>query len=101
MPKYSLNKDGALIVRNIRKYWQPTYVIDYFDVDAKNTFITQHTSLSGMSGGPIFDVNGIVYGMDIQHFTRKINPPNEDPIIVRNGVGLTVKELNKAIEQIL
>ncbi len=34
-----------------------------------------------MSGGPVFDIKGNVYGMDIQHFTRKIHVSDQDQIL--------------------
>jgi len=92
--------NGKFNLNNVRKYWQPTFVIDYYDLSGINTFTTQHPSLNGMSGGPVFGVEGKVYGMDIKTYIRKIDIPNNEPHLIRNGVVVSLAELTKAFKQI-
>lgn len=85
--------DGSLNVGGVRQYWQPTYVIDAITIldQTKNYtgFITQDISLNGMSGGPVFDNTGVVYGVDTAFITREIPQKDGKPAIqVHNGVAL-------------
>jgi S1-C subfamily serine protease len=82
--------DGVINVANVRQYWQPTFVIDSISAQDNgrtyNGFTTQNPSLNGMSGGPVFDHNGIVYGVDVARLTRESPMPGKPPMIVENGV---------------
>lgn len=85
--------DGTLNVSGVRQYWQPTFIIDAITVtdETKNYlgFITQDTSLNGMSGGPVFDNTGVVYGVDTAFITREIPQAfGKASIQVHNGVVL-------------
>ncbi len=82
--------EGLLNLGNVRQYWQPSFLIDNFTGEVDNKFyqgfITQHTSLNGMSGGPVFDIEGVVYGIDVAMITRTIKVQNQPDLIVQNGV---------------
>lgn len=99
LARLSRNPDGAINMANVRPYWQPTFVIDGFaatiDSHQYRGFITQHTSLRGMSGGPVFDPRGLVYGMDVATMTRRIPEPNNRETTVPNGV---VEGINALLE---
>jgi S1-C subfamily serine protease len=87
------NPAGTLNVGGVRQYWQPTFIIDAITVtdQTKNYigFITQDTSLNGMSGGPVFDNAGVVYGVDTAFITREIPQKDGKPaILLHNGVAL-------------
>ena len=90
LPRIGSNPDGSINVRNVRRYYQPTCVIDFMEITSGerqyDSFITQHTSLKGMSGGPVFGTNGHVYGMDVATWTRKIEEDKDHSFEVRNGV---------------
>ena len=75
MAVLSINaQDG--FVGNVRRYWQPTFVIDatqaMIDDRAYDGYIVGHACLSGMSGGPVFDMAGKVRGMAVATLTRTI-----------------------------
>ncbi|KKM98229.1 hypothetical protein LCGC14_1160030 [marine sediment metagenome] len=99
MTKLNQNTDGSLNVNLVRKYWQPSFVIDQMIHKNIKSFITQHPSLPGMSGGPVFDINGKVYGMDYSSLARDIIGP--DPMKIRNGVIIEVKEIKTIIERLI
>jgi len=84
--------DGSLNVGAVRQYWQPTFIIDRITItdQGKNYagFMTQDTSLNGMSGGPVFDSEGIVHGIDTAFITREIPQNGKAPIQVYNGIAL-------------
>ncbi len=90
MPQIRQNEDGSINLSNVRQYWQPTFYIDGFTGEHNGRqldgFITQHTSLKGMSGGPVFDIGGLVAGMDMATFTRIIPEQGREDTIVPNGI---------------
>lgn len=76
------------------------FVIDYLNAFNTLNFITQNTSLKGMSGGPVFDINGLVYGMDVRTWTRTIKISEKESMSLRNGIAISVEELNEALKNI-
>ena len=98
------NSDGSINVGNVRQYWQPTFIIDGItaSTNGKNYigFMTQDTSLNGMSGGPVFDADGIVYGVDIAMLTREIPQKDRVPISVHNGVDIENITIQDILEKI-
>lgn len=102
----SRNPDGSINVRNVRMYWQPTCVIDYISAEIEHRkhrgFITQHTSLRGMSGGPVFDPGGVVFGIDAATLTRKIpeDPDNPEKITaVKNGIVIGIETIQDILRR--
>ena len=95
------NQHGAL-VGNIRRYWQPTFVIDAAHAVINNRiydgYIVQHTCLRGMSGGPVFDMQGKVRGMAVATLTRTIPEPGGTPTVVQNGIVIDVQHIREFIE---
>ncbi len=62
--------------------------------------MTQDTSLNGMSGGPVFDADGIVYGVDVAMLTREIPQKDRVPISVHNGVVIENITIQDILEKI-
>ena len=92
LAELSVNVDGSINVGNVRQYWQPTYIIDSIPItdNSKNYvgFMTQDISLNGMSGGPVFDIDGLVHGVDTAFIHREIPQKDKPAIQVFNGVAL-------------
>lgn len=106
-PLAQLFKDpnGSINVSNVRKYWQPTCVIDYIaaeNINGRNYqgFMTQHNSLRGMSGGPVFDTEGIVCGIDVATMTREIPENNQQTTVVANGIVIELSTIKDILEKI-
>lgn len=86
---------STLNVDNVRVYIQPTFVLDGFRGKHSlkgieklwDGFVTRDISFPGMSGGPVFDEEGVVWGMDVGTLTRKI-PREPDAITVINGISV-------------
>jgi ABC-type multidrug transport system ATPase subunit len=94
-----VSPEGGL-VGSVRRYWQPTFVIDatYAVIDGRtyDGYIVQHSCFPGMSGGPVFDVDGHVRGMASATFTRTIPPvPGEAPTVVSNAIVIDVEHLRR------
>lgn len=99
------NPDGSINVNNVRQYWQPTFSIDGAHINHNGKkyegFITQDTSLRGMSGGPVFDTDGNVIGIDVATFTRQIKLQNGENMPVNNGVVASLNSIQAIIESVI
>jgi S1-C subfamily serine protease len=95
------NPQGG-ITGNIRRYWQPTFVIDATQALINNRlydgYIVQHTCLRGMSGGPVFDMQARVRGMAVATLTRSIPEPGGTPTVVANGIVIDVEHIRRFID---
>lgn len=96
---------NSLDVTAVRQYWQPTIMMDSVRKDflyEKNfhSFLTQHAALPGMSGGPIFNLQGKVIGVISANWTRRIPRPNGVNLNVENGIGIDLTEVNSFLESI-
>jgi hypothetical protein len=99
--------DGRINTNNVRQYYQPTFVLDGAEVQIQDNkgaahnysgFMTRDASYPGMSGGPIFDIEGKVWGMNVAHVSRQIpRPPNPNPIEVINGISIKTEILSQVI----
>lgn len=95
---------GLFDVSAVRQYWQPTILMDYVKpgmlFDKKFTsFLTQHSSLPGMSGGPVFNMDGEIVGVDLANYTRKVPRTNQIVSQVENGIGISLDEIIRFLEE--
>jgi S1-C subfamily serine protease len=101
MPVLSITSEGGL-VGSVRRYWQPTFVIDATQVVIGNRiydgYIVQHSCLVGMSGGPVFDVEGTVRGMAAATLSRTVPDPSGEPTVVPNGVVIDLEHIQGFLE---
>jgi len=104
MPVLKANAAGGIDVTNVRRYYQPTFTLDYISGEVEGRkydgFITQHNSLNGMSGGPVFGSDGTVYGMDVLSWTRNIPQAKGGQVAVQNGFAIRPEVLIEALESI-
>jgi hypothetical protein len=102
MAEVSINAEGRFVA-NVRRYWQPTFVLDATQavVDGRvyDGYLVGHPCFSGMSGGPVFDVEGKVRGMAVATFTRIEPELKGDPTVVRNGIVLDGEHIRAFVEQ--
>jgi hypothetical protein len=93
---------GFGFVGNVRRYWQPSFVIDVtqavIDNRAYDGYIVQHACFPGMSGGPVFDTAGKVCGMAVANVTRTIPESEGNPIVVSNGIVVDVQYIQRFVE---
>jgi S1-C subfamily serine protease len=87
---------------NVRRYLQPTFVIDEAEVVIGHRtyegYIVQHACLRGMSGGPVFDPRGRVRGMAAATLTRTVPDPGGSPTVLQNGVVVGVEHIRRFVE---
>jgi S1-C subfamily serine protease len=91
------------LVGNVRRYWQPTFVIDatqsLIDGRTYDGYIVQHPCFAGMSGGPVFDVEGRVRGLAAATLTRTIPAlPGETPTVVSNAIVIDAEHIRGFLE---
>lgn len=92
-----VSAEGGL-VGNVRRYWQPTFVIDATETVVEGRtydgYIVEHACFPGMSGGPVFDVEGRLRGMAGATLTRTIPAaPGESPTVVRNAIVIDAEHI--------
>jgi len=110
-PSSILEKAGAqakmklnLDVTSVRQYWQPTIKMDsirkglLYNKTFKS-FITQHSALPGMSGGPVFNLAGEIVGLTSANWTRKVQRNSQLHTNVENGIAVDLKEINEFLSQ--
>jgi S1-C subfamily serine protease len=101
MAEVSINAEGGFVA-NVRRYWQPTFVIDVTQAVVESRvydgYLVGHPCFSGMSGGPVFDVEGKVRGMAAATVTRTEPALDGDPVVVRNGIVLDREHIRAFIE---
>lgn len=101
MAEVSATADGGFVA-NVRRYWQPTFVLDVTQAVVGHRvfdgYLVGHPCLSGMSGAPVFDVEGRVRGMAAATVTRTEPTLDGDPIVVRNGIVLDREHIRAFIE---
>ena len=62
----------------------------------------QHPCFSGMSGGPVFDMEGKVRGLAAATLTRTIPAvPGENPTVVSNAIVIDVAHIRGFLEAAL
>jgi hypothetical protein len=90
-------------VGSVRRYWQPTFVIDETQVVIQGRtyagYIVEHSCYPGMSGAPVFDMEGKVRGLVGANLTRTIPPlPDEVPTVLANGIVIDVEHIRGFLE---
>jgi S1-C subfamily serine protease len=100
MAVLATNAHGGF-VGSIRRYWQPTFVIDAAQAVINNRtydgYIVDQPCLQGMSGGPVFDIQGNVRGMAVATLTRTIPVVDGQPIVVPNAIVIDVEHIRDFI----
>lgn len=109
-PSQSIKKVGEqsqmrlnLDVTSVRQYWQPTIKMDSIKKGLLynktfKSFITQHSALPGMSGGPVFNLNAEVVGVTSANWTRKVQRSSQLHTNVENGIAVDLQEINQFLE---
>lgn len=91
------NDIGGLELSGVRRYFQPSFVLDYFKVNTKNAaglamihdgFLVRDFGLFGMSGGPVFDKDAIVLGMQASVTDPRISTNGTRSITVENAAAI-------------
>jgi S1-C subfamily serine protease len=102
MAEISTTRQGGFVA-NVRRYWQPTFVLDVtqalVDERVYDGYLVGHPCFSGMSGGPVFDLEGKVRGLAVGTLTRSEPDLKGEPITVRNGIVLDIQHVRAFVQQ--
>ena len=90
---------GIIHLGGVRRYYQPSFVLDYGKINLDNGkgtlrthdgFLVRDIGLFGMSGGPVFDVEGKVLGMQgsVTNPRESISGDGKRKIIVENALAI-------------
>ena len=93
------NPQGGIDVAGVRRYYQPSFVLDYGKMIATNPagtarthdgFLVRDFGLFGMSGGPVFDTRGVVLGVQasVTDPRQSISGDGKRTISVENAMAI-------------
>lgn len=91
------NQQGGLELGGVRRYFQPTFVLDKAVINSDNGhgrirkhdgFLVRDVSLFGMSGGPVFDPSGVVVGMQGSVTQPRTSSNGQRIISVENALAI-------------
>lgn len=97
MSQISPNNQGGLELGGVRRYFQPSFVLDRVAIDIDNGkglkrkhegFLVRDVGLFGMSGGPIFDIEGRVVGMQASVTDPRVSSNGARTITVENAIAI-------------
>lgn len=104
LPDLQVGPNGTIMLGRVRRYFQPTFVIDLVRLqDSKlaidyDALLMRDFGLFGMSGGPVVDVDGQVVGMQSAVMPPRVSiGGNGRRLTVENGIAITVGELKAAV----
>jgi hypothetical protein len=91
------------MVGSVRRHWQPTFVIDETRVVIEGRtyagYLVEHSCYPGMSGAPVFDMQGKVRGLVGANLTRAIPPlPDQRPTVLANGIVIDAEHIRGFLE---
>lgn len=92
--------NNSIDVSGVRRYFQPSFVLDLAMVKSNNGlgkirnhsgFMLRDTGLFGMSGGPVFDVEGNVLGIQGSVTDPRVSANADKSIAVINSIAIGCK----------
>lgn len=108
LAQMSLNSKGVLELGGVRRYFQPTFVLDKASSNIKNTegkirkhngFLIRDAGLFGMSGGPVFDKKGVVMGIQGSVLSRESKDAGGVVISIQNAVAIFIGPVIKLLKE--
>ena len=97
LAQISNNQQGGLEVGGVRRYFQPTFVLDKAVINSNNGqgrirkhdgFLVRDVGLFGMSGGPVFDPSGVVVGIQGSVTQPRTSSNGQRTISVENALAI-------------
>lgn len=97
LAQISKNNQGDLELGGVRRYFQPSFVLDKLIINSDNGagkvrkhdgFLIRDVGLFGMSGGPVFDKSGVVLGIQASVMNPRESKNANRTISVENAVAI-------------
>jgi len=98
----------SIDVSGVRRYFQPSFILDLANCKIKNTagkirnhvgFTLRDIGLFGMSGGPVFDSEGNVFGIQGSVTDPRVSSSADKSITVINSVAIGSGVAKKLLDQ--
>jgi S1-C subfamily serine protease len=108
LAQLSKNQNGGAELGGVRRYFQPSFVLDKAKVKSDNGsgvirdhvgFLIRDPILFGMSGGPIVGINGTVVGVQGSITQPRISQNGNRSISVENGMAIETKQITKLLKK--
>lgn len=102
------NQRGGLEVGGVRRYFQPTFVLDKAVINSDNGqgrirkhdgFLVRDIGLFGMSGGPVFDPSGVAMGMQGSITQPRTSSNGQRTISVENALAIRSNLILETLQQ--
>jgi S1-C subfamily serine protease len=104
LPIITINKQGGFEVAGVRRYFQPSFILDNTTAQADNGkgvirthegFLIRDFGLYGMSGGPVTDVRGNVVGMQASVTDPRESTNGTRTITVQNALAISGNKIRE------
>ena len=101
------NAQGGMELSGVRRYFQPSFILDMIKTALDNGhglvrthdgFLVRDVGLFGMSGGPVFDMNGKVLGMQAAVTNPRESTNGNRIITVENAIAIRNAEIINLLE---
>ncbi len=108
LAQLSKNPQGGLELGGVRRYFQPSFVLDKLVINSDNGtgkirkhdgFLIRDIGLFGMSGGPVFDRGGIVLGMQASVMKPRESKNANRTISVENAVAIRAGKIVELLKK--
>ena len=107
LPNISVNAQGGFDLSGVRRYFQPSFVLDKAIVSCDNGqgiqrthngFLVRDFGLFGMSGGPVFDLEGILVGMQASVTSPRVSTNGKRSITVENAQAINAVLIREVLD---
>jgi S1-C subfamily serine protease len=108
LAQITLNAQGGFELGGVRRYFQPSFILDYTSAAVTNLkgvqrihegFLIRDFGLYGMSGGPVVEINGLIVGMQ-----GSVSDPRESTngvrsITVQNALAIRGQRIQEVLKK--
>lgn len=107
LAQIGINAQGGFELGGVRRYFQPSFILDRGDAHVDNGqgtirthrgFLIRDFGLYGMSGGPVVDVDGNIVGMQASVTNPRESSNGTQTITVQNALAISNNRILELLE---
>ena len=107
LARITLNAQGGFELSGVRRYFQPSFILDHGEANADNGqgvirthrgFLIRDFGLFGMSGGPVVDIEGRIIGMQASVTDPRESTNGTRTITVENALAINNNRIVEMLE---